>query len=71
MPMVLTITTSNEFSEESDLATFQTELEEEIWEAAYLENRDKFRAMAFDALVAFEMGETLDMVIQNGKIQPE
>ena len=63
-------TMNNEFDREFRLTTFQIELEEKLWEAAYLKNRDKFRAMAFEALVELEMGETLDMVIQDGKIQP-
>ena len=68
--MTLQNTMDNEFGREIRLTTFQIELEEKLWEAAYLENRDKFRAMALEALVELEMGETLDMVIRDGKIQP-
>ena len=69
--MALRTAINNVFDKEFRLTTFQIELEEKLWEAAYLKNRDKFRAMALDALAEFEMGETLDMVIQNGKIQPK
>ena len=44
------------------------ELEEQAWEKVYAANRDDFRAMAHQALVDLEAGETLEMVIKNGKV---
>ena len=42
--------------------------EEKSWERAYMANRDHFRAMAQQALSDLDAGETLELVIENGKI---
>ena len=51
--------------QESITVLFDSGLEEEdkLWQAAYLENQDEFRAMADEALAEFEAGETMDMVL--------
>ncbi|MBM3134032.1 MAG: hypothetical protein FJZ89_01840 [Chloroflexi bacterium] len=46
----------------------ELELEEKSWEQFYLANRDHFRAMARQALDDLEAGETLEMVIEDGKV---
>ena len=38
------------------------ELEEKAWEQVYLANRDDFRAMAHEALVDLDAGDTLEMI---------
>lgn len=43
-------------------------LEEKAWEAAYLANQEKFREMAEQALNDLEAGNTLELVIENGKV---
>lgn len=42
--------------------------EEKAWEESYQANQDKFRAIAQEALNDLEAGETLEMVIENGKV---
>ena len=46
----------------------EMEHEEKAWERAYTANRDAFRAMAQQALSDLDAGETLELVIENGKI---
>lgn len=46
----------------------EIELDEEAWEQVYFANRDDFRAMAHQALVDLDAGETLEMVIVDGKV---
>ena len=46
----------------------QMEIDERAWEQTYLANRDDFRAMARQALVDLDAGETLEMVIVGGKV---
>ena len=53
--------------EASDQAA-QMEQEERVWEQVYLAHRDDFRAMAHQALVDLDAGETLEMVIVGGKV---
>jgi hypothetical protein len=48
----------------------ELELEEKAWQQFYLANQDEFRAMAQDAIRDLEVGETLDIVIENGTIMP-
>lgn len=43
-------------------------LEEKAWEATYLANQEKFREMAEQALNDLEAGNTLELVIENGKV---
>ncbi|MBX3059651.1 MAG: hypothetical protein KF770_24645 [Anaerolineae bacterium] len=43
-------------------------LEEKAWEATYLANQEKFREMAEQALNDLETGNTLELVIENGKV---
>jgi anthranilate/para-aminobenzoate synthase component I len=45
------------------------EQEEKAWEQTYNANRDDFRAMARQALADLDAGETLEMVIANGKVK--
>jgi siderophore synthetase component len=45
--------------------------EEEAWQATYNANREEFRAMAREALNELDAGETLGMVVREGKIYPE
>ena len=40
------------------------ELEEKAWGQVYLANRDDFRAMAREALVDLDAGDTLEMIIR-------
>ena len=49
----------------------QTEMdsEEKAWEQTYKANRDDFRAMARQALADLDAGETLEMVIADGKVK--
>ena len=49
-------------------APVEMELEEKAWEQTYLANRDDFRAMAHQALVDLDAGETLEMAIVGGKV---
>jgi len=49
-------------------AQIEMELEERAWEQIYLAHRDDFRAMAHQALVDLDAGETLEMVIVGGKV---
>ena len=53
----------------SDSATeMEIELEEKAWEQTYLANRDTFRSMAREALDDLDAGDTLEMVIEDGKV---
>lgn len=45
------------------------EQEEKAWEQTYNANRDDFRAMARQALADLDAGETLKMVIADGKVK--
>jgi anthranilate/para-aminobenzoate synthase component I len=56
--------------EEAGNSTAQAamEQEEKNWEQTYMANRDDFRAMARQALADLDAGETLDMVITDGKV---
>lgn len=49
----------------------ELEQEEKAWQAAYAANRDEFRALAHEALAEFDAGETLGMVVREGKIHPK
>ena len=49
-------------------APVEMELEEKAWQQIYLANRDDFRAMAHQALVDLDAGETLEMAIVGGKV---
>jgi len=51
-----------------EITPAELELEEKAWEQAYLANRDNFRTMARQALSDLETGNTLEMVIENGKV---
>lgn len=51
-----------------DVTPDELEQEEKAWEQAYLANREEFRAMARQALDDLDAGETLEMVIENGKL---
>jgi hypothetical protein len=53
---------------EEELTPDELEREEKAWEQVYMANRDHFREMAREALKDLEAGETLEMVIENGKI---
>ena len=46
----------------------EIEREEKAWEQTYWANRDEFRAMARQALVDLDDGETLEMAIVDGKV---
>jgi len=50
------------------VAQLDIELEERAWEQIYLANRDDFRAMAHQALVDLDAGETMEMVMVDGKV---
>lgn len=47
----------------------EMEQEEKAWEQTYNANRDDFRAMARQALADLDTGETLEMVIADGKVK--
>ena len=51
-----------------EISEADLELEEKVWEQTYLANRDSFRAMAQEALSDLEAGNTLEMVVEDGKI---
>ncbi|MGH7599913.1 MAG: hypothetical protein ACREOI_26455 [bacterium] len=51
-----------------EITSDELEREEKAWEQTYLANRDHFREMARQALNDLEAGQTLEMVIENGKI---
>ncbi len=53
---------SEEISEE------ELEAEESAWEEVYLTNQESFRAMAQQALGDLKTGNTLEMVIDKGKV---
>jgi hypothetical protein len=53
---------------EEEITPDELECEEKAWEQTYLANRDHFRAMAKQALNDLEAGETMEMVVENGKI---
>lgn len=53
---------------EEEITQAELDREEVAWEEAYLANRDDFREMARQALHDLEAGETLEMLIKNGKI---
>jgi len=44
--------------------------EDETWEAAYMQNKDEFRAMARQALQDLNEGETLELTLENDHIRP-
>jgi hypothetical protein len=48
----------------------ELEAEESSWQATFEANKDTFRAMAREALDELDAGETLEMVLVDGKIQP-
>ena len=52
------------------LTLAEIEAEEDAWQAAYMQNKDEFRAMAQQALSDLDAGQTLEMVVENGKIRP-
>lgn len=56
---------------DEEISEEELEQEEKAWEQAYLENRNEFRAMAQEAIRDLEAGDTLEMVIENGKISPK
>lgn len=62
---------------EVDQATAETltaaelEVEERAWQAAYEANREEFRALARKALEELDAGETLGLVVRDGKIYPQ
>lgn len=62
---------------EVDQATAETltaaelEVEERAWQAAYEANREEFRALAREALEELDAGETLGLVVRDGKIYPQ
>lgn len=60
----------DEFTAEM-LTAEELEEEEKAWQAAYDANREEFRAMARDALNELDRGETLGMVVREGKIHPQ
>jgi hypothetical protein len=49
-------------------APVEMELEEQAWEQFYLANRDDFRAMAHQALVDLDAGETLEMAMMTSRM---
>ncbi len=51
-----------------EITRLELELEEEAWERVYLANRDTFLAMAQEALEDLEAGNTLEMVLEDGKV---
>ncbi len=53
---------------EKEITQAELEQEEAAWEEAYLAHRDDFREMARQALRDLEAGDTLEMLIENGKI---
>ncbi|MBI4671858.1 MAG: hypothetical protein HY741_09365 [Chloroflexi bacterium] len=60
----------DEFSTEQ-LSAEELEAEDQAWQAAYTARRDEFRAMAREALQELDAGETLGMVVRQGKIHPQ
>ncbi len=60
---------SPEENEGSKTAHAELEREEKVWEQTYNANRDDFRAMARQALSDLDTGETLEMVIADGKVK--
>ncbi len=62
-----TQTTSNEEGND-EVTPAEMEQEEKAWEQTYLANRDDFRAMAHQALADLDAGETLEMIIIDGKV---
>lgn len=56
---------------DEEVTKAELEAEEEAWEAAYLANREQFRAMARQALDELEAGETTEIVIKDGKIRSQ
>jgi hypothetical protein len=55
-------------NEEDELDQEELRLEEQAWEESYLANRDAFRAMAQQALQELESGNTLELVLKDGKL---
>jgi len=51
-----------------EITAEELEIEEQAWEAFYLANQEAFREMAQQALNDLESGNTLEMVIENGKV---
>lgn len=60
----------DEFTTETVTAA-ELEEEEKAWQAAYEANRDEFRALARKALAELDAGDTLGMVVRDGKIHPK
>jgi hypothetical protein len=60
---------SEEFLDEN-MTEAELEAEESSWQATFEANKDTFRAMAREALDELDAGETLEMVLVDGKIQP-
>uniref|UniRef100_UPI004057B952 hypothetical protein n=1 Tax=Candidatus Electronema sp. TaxID=2698783 RepID=UPI004057B952 len=60
---------SLEENEGGKAAQAAMEQEEKAWEQTYNANRDDFRAMARQALADLDAGETLEMVIADGKVK--
>ena len=60
---------SPEENEVGKSAQAEMEQEEKAWEQMYNANRDDFRAMARQALADLDTGETLEMVIADGKMK--
>ncbi len=55
---------------DEEITMAEIEKEEDAWQAAYMQNKDEFRAMARQALSDLDAGETLEMVVENGNIRP-
>lgn len=51
-----------------EITAEELEVEEQAWETFYLANQAEFREMAQQAINDLESGDTLEMVIENGKI---
>jgi hypothetical protein len=49
----------------------ELEAEEKAWQAAYEANREDFIALAREALAELDAGETMGMVVRDGKIHPK
>ena len=55
---------------DEELSEAELEAEDAAWELEYQANQEEFRAMARQALEEIESGETLGMVVKDGKIYP-
>lgn len=55
---------------EEDITEAELEAEEVAWQTTFEANKETFRAMSREALDELDAGETLEMVLADGKIQP-